>query len=281
MSRWAPIVVGQQVPGAQQATATADSYTYGAASEALSQGQAMAAWADLQAKQNVARVSSASLGLPTCPTGFLVSLPNAFGYQTCVNQRNVHIAMKWQQSCNVSEYSEYSSIWFLCSTLPRWFELHHPVALKGYSTSIGEAKKMLLTALRELGMLAPGQWENIKSSIHALTRRIFYNAPDFEQTEQSVENELVNLVAPIYDATVAKGGDVPEWISSQIGLNQRVLSESSSWFAWLALGTIGAAGFYLIAPSAAVATWSVAKGLAVKGASRAYSTGRSWIGKVT
>ena len=112
MSRWAdflrepaelPAATVGAVPGQVEATATADAYTYGAFSEAMSTGQAMAAWADLQAKQNVARVTSSKLGPPTCPNGFLISLPNGQGFQTCVNQRNVHIALRYTDECDSSK----------------------------------------------------------------------------------------------------------------------------------------------------------------------------------
>jgi hypothetical protein len=243
-SAWGPPHYVGQIPGASQAAqagvATADAYTYGGASAALSEGQALAAWADLSAKQNTPAIQSVAVS-KTCPDGWLIS-PDG---KTCVNMWNVHIALADKDRCSPNDPQ-----WFACSALPLWFQLHHLIAFD----KLSEAKKMLPTALRELGYLSPPfNWQNVKASIHALARYLnigagfsggdgkVYGPGDYEDlTEEETENALVNTAAPIYDAAVAKGGDAPQWVSSNVlaptpktsWLTYALLAATASTLAW-------------------------------------------------
>ena len=119
---------------------------------------------------------------------------------------------------------------------------------------------MLPTALGELGMLAPGRWGDVRSEIHALTREMFMRA-DLDRTEECVENELVNSIAPVYDDCAAKGGCVPQWMREQVGYDG---PGSGGLAGWLLLGGAAAAGVYFGAPSLAKRALSTAQGAAQK-----------------
>ncbi len=257
--------VGALPSGAAEAggyvQASADAYTYGAASQALSEGQAMSAWADLSAKQNTPAIREIS-GTAQCPAGYLF-VPNAGAPGVpwpppCVGPSNVR----------VSSYlpTDPPSWW---SELPAWFRANHPVALAGYSTSLAEAKKMLPTALLQLGYLEgagtpsahAGGWSNVKSACHALALAMVSNVGptgsrdvNIEEDADEVERQLTQVAAPIYDAAIASGGKpAPTWVQNPGALWAR---SSSSLLLIAATLVAGAAAIHFLRPDLPHHVWS-------------------------
>ena len=242
-------------PGVQAGLDQANAYSYGAAGQALSEGQAIAAWGALAQAQNTPQIKSVAAQF-TCPSGWLISPDGT----TCVNQRNVHIALADRNACGSGAVN-----WFDCSELPLWYTLNAPDAYG----SLGAAKSVLPRALTELGYLEgagtpnayAGGWSNVKASVHALARHLASGIggdpvafADLSQDE--VEAQLSAVAVSTYDAAIAKGGvNPPTWLkslppggSSKVGLG-------------LALAGAGALALSFIRPDLALAAMSFARAL--------------------
>lgn len=236
-------VVGQVPTGVQQAggyaQATADAYTYGAASAALSEGQAMAAWADLSAKQNYPAITTVKGGPApmACPPGWLFALDG----KTCVNQRNVHVLPAAKSSC------ESSLAYISCHPLVLWYQLHVPDLFPPTGDdALDRARSELPDALGELGWLSEGHWPDVSSGVHALARTLmaYQGTPIFDRyTEVEFEAKLSEGIAATYDAAVASGARPASWLTSGIKIAPRrqglglvvlgVLAASAAGAAWL------------------------------------------------
>ena len=210
---WLPVSVGQGPTivqqGGQVALGAADAYTYGAASQALSEGQAMQAWAELAKAQNYPAVKTSSLGgnyHKWCPSGFLISP----GGNTCVNKEGTHVYLT-----QLVEGGEALTPWWAKSPVVLYMQLHDPGALgTGGTFTYDVVASAFLKAIRELGMTTGVTgWANVKSHARAVAHMLVFNAHSEELDQSdvgSVTDKILSRISGYYDADVkaAKSGSM-------------------------------------------------------------------------
>lgn len=180
---------------AAQGVGKADAYTYGAASAAMSEAQAMAAWAELQKQQNYPEVKAIA-SKRTCPPGWLIS-PDL---QTCVNQDNVHIAMGDSATCAVD--TTHGGGWYYCAALPSYLRLNEAKSLQG--DALPNYADASLRGLRAMRMTTGNYgWTNVKSQLRAVAWMYVKARGDSISDVDEVAEKLEATIGPLYDADQA------------------------------------------------------------------------------
>lgn len=195
---WTPAYVGQTGPGgyAGQGTAVVDAYSYGAASQALSEGQALAAWAELSKEQNFPGIKAVAV-THTCPAGWLISPDGG----TCVNIDRVHIALADKSTCGSTDE------WYRCAELPLYMALNEQGALT--SGSLDSVTAGALRGLRAMNMTSGNYgWKNVRSQLRALAWLLLrehsgqWGSAGSGDVDE-LQDQLAGKIAPSYDADIA------------------------------------------------------------------------------
>lgn len=253
---------------AGQGASAADVYTYGAASAALSQGQAAQAWNELQKQQNYPSIKQVA-SHATCPEGFLISPDGT----TCVNIEDVHIRLVDSIYCGQEAHAHNEPGWATCSVLVRYLDLNENKAMK--SGSLPQVTDAAMRGLRALRMTTGSfGWTNVRSQLRALAWVISTRsgpiadewgagwAPGDDQNVDELQEVLEKSIAPYYDKDVQNQAEgkarsdavINALIQSQHGLVGSVLGatgggESKLWSAAkiaLTLAVGGAIGLYVL-----------------------------------